>query len=233
MKKWMILSFSLLNVAFGQLNFDKTRIILDASKGDSQSIVVSNSHARHPYLAQAWIEDENGVKMITPLVAQPALQRLEGRQEKQIRVSLIGNQNNLKQDQESLFSFKVLGMPPKSNEGNNEMVIVITSDLKLFYRPKGLPKYNRPDGWLYEAIIEKSGNGISFKNPTPYHMVFMGYSNSSNGKLKGGDRVIKPFATEKFNMNMGNNFTLYFMGDHGGSVKLKYQCSGSSCQLMD
>lgn len=219
------------NMAFGQLNFDRTRIILDASQGNSQSIMVSNSNSTEPYLAQAWIENEQGEKITAPLVALPILQRVEGNQEKQIRVSLIGNQTTLRQDQESLFSFKVLGMPPKSGSGKNEMVIVVTSDLKLFYRPIGIQKYNQPNGWLYDAVVTKSAKGIIYNNPTPYHIVFMGSENIGS-KYKGKDKVIKPFSTESLDITVGNRFTLYFMGDQGDGVKVQYSCANGSCTLI-
>lgn len=230
MKKCFILLVALFfnNLAWGQLNFDRTRIILDASKGDSQSIMVLNSSPTVPYLAQAWIENNKGEKISSPLVALPLLQRIEGNQEKQIRISLMGDHVSLNQNQESLYFFKVLGMPPKNDVGKNEMVIVVTSELKLFYRPKGLPQYSSPNGWVYDLEVSKSNKGFFYNNPTPYHMVLMGVENAGS-KLKGKELIIKPFSKESVDMSVGNNFTLYFVGDMGEAVKVKYNCTSDGC----
>ena len=232
MKKLLIavatLSLSLLNTSYAQLTLDRTRIIFDRAQSNSQSIVVSNTNKNEPYLAQSWIEDEQGNKIESPLVALPILQRINPGQEKQVKVSLAG-QNNLPSDRESMLFFNVLGVPPKTG-AENQVNIVIQSKVKLFYRPKGLKQY-KENGWLKELQISKSGNSYTLQNPTEYHMVILGFSNGPKGKVIEKDIVLKPFASSVVHLSLGNTPTVYFINDFGGTESQNYQCE-NSCQLI-
>ncbi|UNM97452.1 molecular chaperone [Ignatzschineria rhizosphaerae] len=150
MKKTVLfLAGLLLNDAYGQLNFERSRIIFDAGQKNSQSLVVSNISADTPYLAQTWIENDRGEKVITPLAALPILQRINPKQEKQIKISFIGSGAELAPDRESLFFINILGLPPKGKESQSTVSIVIQSKIKVFYRPKGLPAYMLEIGGLF------------------------------------------------------------------------------------
>lgn len=228
MKRLFILTVALLNISYAQLTLDRTRVIFDRGQSSSQSIVVSNTNKNEPYLAQSWIEDEAGNKIESPLVALPILQRINPGQEKQVKISLAG-QNNLPEDRESMLFFNVLGVPPKTDV-ENQVSIVIQSKVKLFYRPKGLPQY-KDNGWLKELQVAKSGNSYTLQNPTPYHIVIFGVSNGSKGKIIEKDLVVKPFSSATVTQTLGNTPTIYFINDYGGTESQSYQC-GSSCQLI-
>lgn len=229
MKRLFILTVALLNISYAQLTLDRTRVIFDRGQSSSQSIVVSNTNKNEPYLAQSWIEDEAGNKIESPLVALPILQRINPGQEKQVKISLAG-QNNLPEDRESMLFFNVLGVPPKTDV-ENQVSIVIQSKVKLFYRPKGLPQY-KDSGWLKELQVAKSGNSYTLQNPTPYHIVIFGVSNGPKGKITEKDLVVKPFGSVTVTEALGNTPTIYFINDYGGTESQSYQC-GSSCQLVD
>lgn len=223
-----MLSLSLLNAAYAQLTLDRTRVIFDRAQSNSQSVVVSNTNKNEPYLAQSWIEDEKGNKIESPLVALPILQRINPGQEKQVKISLAG-QNNLPTDRESMLFFNVLGVPPKT-DAENQVNIVIQSKVKLFYRPKGLKQY-KSNGWLQELGVSKNGNSYTLQNPTEYHMVILGFSNGSKGKVIEKDIILKPFGSEVVNLPLGNTPTIYFINDFGGTESQSYQCK-NSCQLI-
>ncbi|VTR37056.1 Chaperone protein papD precursor [Serratia fonticola] len=55
---------------------DRTRVIFDGSQ-KSVSLNVSNQNKQLPYLAQGWIEDEQGNKIQSPLTVLPPVQRIE------------------------------------------------------------------------------------------------------------------------------------------------------------
>lgn len=219
---------SLLNITYAQLTIDRTRVIFDRAHSSSQSIVVSNSNKNDPYLAQSWIEDDKGNKIEAPLVALPILQRINPGQEKQVKISLAG-QNNLPTDRESMLFFNVLGIPPKTGT-ENQVNIVIQSKVKLFYRPKGLKQYTN-NGWLQELKIDKSGNRYTLTNPTAYHMVILGFSNGAKGEVIEKDIVLKPFSSEVVSLSLGNHPTVYFINDFGGTESQSYQCD-NYCKLI-
>ena len=232
MKKLLIavatLTLSLLNTTYAQLTLDRTRVIFDRAQSNSQSIVVSNTSKNEPYLAQSWIEDDQGNKIESPLVALPILQRINPGQEKQVKVSLAG-QNNLPTDRESMLFFNVLGVPPKTG-AENQVNIVIQSKVKLFYRPKGLKQY-KDSGWLKALEMSKNGNSYTLKNPTEYHMIILGFSNGSKGKIIEKDIVLKPFGTEEVNLPLGVGPIVHFINDYGGTESQAYQCD-NVCTLL-
>lgn len=55
---------------------DRTRVIFNGAE-KSVSLNVSNLNKELPYLAQGWIEDQNGEKISSPLVVLPPVQRIE------------------------------------------------------------------------------------------------------------------------------------------------------------
>lgn len=231
MKRLFILTIALLNVSFAQLTLDRTRVIFDRAQSNSQSVVVKNTNKNAPYLAQSWIEDEQGNKIEMPLVALPILQRINPGQEKQVKISLAG-QNNLPEDRESMFFFNVLGVPPKTTDSENQINIVIQSKVKLFYRPKGLKHYES-SGWLKELEVTKSGNNsYILNNPTGYHIVVSGSSKGTKGKIINQDIVIKPFSNGKIEGSLGNEPTFYFINDYGSAITQSYHCNSTSCILI-
>lgn len=233
MRKIIILLSLVLNVSFAQLSFDRTRVVFDHGKTASQSVVMTNNSKTQPYLAQTWIEDSNGVKITEPLIALPILQRINPNQDKQVKVSLVGQVNNLPQDRESLFYFNALGVPPKASGGGNVVAIVMQSKLKLFYRPKGLAEYPTSNGWLEEIVIRKNGNGLVIQNPSAYHAVLYGITSSGNKKIIEKELIIKPFSSEDYNVRVvGNTLNLFYVSDFGDAKKVTYQCSGDNCRIQ-
>ncbi len=223
----LLLAGTLINVSFAQLSFDRSRVIFDAGKKSSQSVVVTNSNAEAPYLANAWIENDRGEKIVSPLVALPILQRINPKQDKQIKISFMGSDAELAKDRETMLFMNVLGVPPKDDDGTNKISIVIQSKMKLFYRPKGLPTYEH-NGWFEEVMAKKAGNSITLENPTPYYTVIYALTDSRNRTIEK-EINLKPFSSETVNIQVGNKFTMMLIDDYGGSVKMNYACNGNVC----
>ncbi|WP_254556600.1 fimbria/pilus periplasmic chaperone, partial [Salmonella enterica] len=55
---------------------DRTRLVF---RGEDKSISVDmkNANSKLPYLAQSWVEDVKGVKITSPLIVVPPVQRIE------------------------------------------------------------------------------------------------------------------------------------------------------------
>lgn len=230
MKKIIIIGALLLNIASAQLSFDRTRVIFDHGAKNSQSIVVSNTSPKSPYLAQSWLENEYGQKISAPLTALPVLQRINPREEKQIKLNLSGDVSMLPKDRETVLYLNVRGVPPTSD--GNKLNISIQSKLKVFYRPKGMERLE--DKKAFEMLqVTKKGNSLILENPTAYHLVV--YAVKVNGRAKSTDidLLVKPFSTETMNMKLGNDPTIFFVNDQGGSTSMKYQCNTTCTGQLD
>lgn len=55
---------------------DRTRLVFNESD-KSISVTLRNNNEKLPYLAQSWLEDEKGNKIISPLAVLPPVQRID------------------------------------------------------------------------------------------------------------------------------------------------------------
>lgn len=221
----------LLQISFAQVQPMKSRIIFDANAGNSQSIRIKNASATEPFLAQSWIQDASGSKVVKPFIALPMLQRMDPGQEKMVKINFEGTGANIPQDRESLYSYNLAGIPPKSN-ATGQMNVVISSEIKLFYRPKNLPKYELM-GWLKELQVTKRDTEFTLANPTAYHIVIYGFNNGGPTGMVEKDVVLKPFSTEIVNAKVsGNTVAVYIVNDYGSAERIIYHCQNNNpCSL--
>ena len=224
-------SVLMLNISLAQLTFDRTRVIFDQSKTSSISLVTENTNGERPFLAHAWITDNKGNKIQEPLVALPILQRLEANQGKQIRISTVGDVSLLPKDRESLFFLNILGVPSGTANDASQVNVVISTDMKLFFRPKGLKKYTQTQDWAKQLKVSSSGNVLMLDNPTQYHIVIYGFNHTGGDDMVQKDIVVPPLSTEQVEFNAKDKLSVFYILDSGEVEKMTFRCSGNACQL--
>lgn len=67
---------------------DRTRVVFDGGL-QSVSLSVSNQNKQLPYLAQGWLEDEQGNKIQSPLTVLPPVQRIEPGKPSQVKIQAL------------------------------------------------------------------------------------------------------------------------------------------------
>jgi len=218
--------------AVAAVNLDRTRIIYNASD-KSVSVMLENQSKELPYLAQVWLENAQGEKITSPLVALPPMQRIDAGQKSQIRILQLPETAGLPKDRESLFYFNVREVPPKSDMAN-VMQVAIQSRVKLFFRPAELRKLLKAD-WQEQLLVSRLSNGLKLTNPTPFYIT-VGYLGKDNkGNASGFDSVmLAPFATESLtgNQYVSDRYSLGYMDDYGGLQVNQYHCPSVQCQLI-
>lgn len=227
-----LLAASLAAPAMGALNLDRTRIICNASD-KSISVMVENQSKELPYLAQVWLENAQGEKITSPLVALPPMQRIDAGQKSQIRVLQLPATAALPTDRESLFYFNVREVPPKSGLAN-VMQVAIQSRVKLFYRPTQLLKQVR-DHWQDQLQVSRVDNGLKLVNPTPFYIT-LGYLGKDNkGNVPGFDSLmLAPFTTKTLTGSgyVSHQYSIGYMDDYGGLQVNPYRCDTTLCQRV-
>ena len=164
------------------------------------------------------------------MVALPILQRVDPGKDKQVKISIAGDISTLPTSQETIFFFNVLGVPPKTV--GNELKASIQSQLKVFYRPKALPKYKEM-GWTEEMTVEKTRGGLLLHNPSPYHIIIYGFTSKGESKITTKDIILKPFSSENVQVKLsGNIVNIFIVNDFGGGSRLSYDCINNSCTLI-
>ncbi len=209
---------------------DRTRVIFDGGQ-KSMSVNVRNDNTKLPYLAQSWVEDENGNKIQSPLMALPPLQRLEPGAKSLVKIQLApGAEAKLPQDRESLFYFNLREIPPKSNKAN-VLQLALQTRVKMFYRPKALVQ-NQGNGetpWQEQITLTRQGDRYQVNNPTPYYVTLVATGESDMKPL-----MLAPKSSADLGVRaatMGSQPRVAYINDWGGRPVLTFSCSGTSCKV--
>ena len=83
LQAFTLLALGLSQSANAAVGLDRTRVIFDGGK-EATSVNITNNNTQLPYLAQGWIEDEEGKKITSPLIVLPPVQRLEPGKQSQV-----------------------------------------------------------------------------------------------------------------------------------------------------
>lgn len=186
------ISFSF-NAAHASVVMTGTRIIYP------EQVKEKTIQLRNPdnqlYLVQLQVDDNENVSSDSPgsssFIATPQIFRMEPNAGQSIRLQYIGS--NLPQDRESIFYFSFSQLPilKKSEQTGNQLILAITSRVKIFFRPKGI-KGDSADT-AKSLVFKVSGGNIFVTNPTAYHAVIKNASLNINGKtISLADSVIVP-----------------------------------------
>lgn len=213
---------------------DRTRVILNGDD-NTVSMTISNQNKTLPYLAQAWIEDQNNNKVVSPLTILPPLQRVEPGAKSQVKVQVTGGMNILAQDKETLFYFNLREIPPKSSKPNT-LQIALQTRIKLFYRPKGimLTREDQANPYQQKLTLTRQDGHYVANNPTPYYVTIASASATKSGAAVAGFNPIMVPPKESVKLGgsasaMGNSPVLTYINDYGGRPKLTFSCAGNTC----
>lgn len=210
---------------------DRTRAIIPGSE-KGISMTISNENKEQPYLAQAWLENDKGEKISSPLLVVPPMQRVEPGKKSTIRINVLPAASTLPQDRESVFWFSVREVPPRS-EHTNVLQVALQTRIKVFYRPAAIlpEKFSR---WDDQLVLNKVAGGFRIDNPTPYFMSVIA--------LTGGEKevVAKDFkpvmiAPKSSAIVKSNAFAtpwITTINDFGGHPKIGFNCEGAVCHAI-
>ncbi|MGF6191424.1 fimbria/pilus periplasmic chaperone [Serratia sp. 2723] len=231
----LLLSAVVVESAQAAIALDRTRIIFDGSQ-KSVSLNVSNQNKQLPYLAQGWIEDDQGNKIQSPLTVLPPVQRIEPGKPSQVKVQALPAAQMLKQDRETVYYFNLREIPPKSSKPNT-LQIALQTRIKLFYRPTAIAMDKNAPPPQEQLTLSKQGDKYVVNNPTPYYVTLVDASNKKDGPgIKNFEPMMVP---PKGNLPLtvsaaavGNSPVLTYVNDYGGRPQLSFSCNGSTCTVM-
>lgn len=238
--KSAVLAISLLGTlavqqAQAAIALDRTRVVFDDSQ-NAVSLNISNQNKQLPYLAQGWIEDENGNKIQSPLTVLPPVQRLDPGKPSQVKIQALPAAKALPQDRETLYYFNLREIPPKSDKANT-LQLALQTRIKLFYRPASIAIDRNAPPPQESITLSKQGNSYVVNNPTPYYVTFV---DASSKKGAPGIKEFKPLMVPpKGSMplsvgadSVGGSPVLTYVNDYGGRPQLSFSCSGSTCTVV-
>lgn len=218
--------------AMAAIALDRTRVVFNGT-GSSVSLNIKNNNTQLPYLAQSWIEDDQGNKITSPLTALPPVQRVEPGTSSQVKVQGVQSAiADLPQDRESLFYFNLREIPPKSDKPNT-LQIALQTRVKLFYRPPGLEVDTNDAPWQENMTLSQQGNSYLANNPTPYYITLVDASSTVGGATATdfSPLMVPPHGSVALPGGdaLGSNPVVTYVNDYGGRTQLKFNCSDSNC----
>lgn len=231
----LLLSAMVVEPAQAAIALDRTRIIFDGSE-KSVSVSISNQNKQLPYLAQGWIEDEQGNKIQSPITVLPPVQRIEPGKPSQVKIQALPAAKLLRQDSETVYYFNLREIPPRSSKSNT-LQIALQSRIKLFYRPAGITMDKNAPPPQEQLTLTKLGDKYVVNNPTPYFVTLVDASNKKDGPgIKGFEPMMVP---PRSNLPLtvsasavGNSPVLTYVNDYGGRPQLSFSCNDNSCTAM-
>ncbi|AZS50494.1 molecular chaperone [Entomomonas moraniae] len=128
-----------------------------------------------PYMVQVWTDintpNSKPESADGPFIATPQLFKIESNQGQVVRL-MFNNKLSLPTDRESLFHFNFLQFPgvDDSQKEQNKIVLLVTSRLKIFYRPKKLSL--APEEISEKIKFKLSNNKLEVLNNSPYYATF-------------------------------------------------------------
>ena len=231
-----LVAMCLINSAHAAIGLDRTRVVFDGSK-EVVSMNITNNNTQLPYLAQGWIEDEQGNKITSPLIVLPPVQRLEPGKNSQVKVQSLPAVKSLPQDRESVYYFNLREIPPRSDKANS-LQIALQTRIKLFYRPAALiqSRQERSEPWQQELTLTRTGDEYHVNNPTAYYVTLIDARRSKDAETIAGFEPIMLSPKQSLKLGgsvaaLGTQPRLTYVNDYGGRPVLVFSCAGDTCKV--
>lgn len=196
---------------------ETTRVIF--SENDrNQSVVAFNTDKKSSYLAQSWIENEQG-KISPDFIPTPPILKLRPEQKNTIQIT---KNAVLPSDQETIYWLNVKFIPPVDADAENILKFSMTHRIKLFYRPATVSKLS------LEQEVEKltwdiQGNQLVLNNPTAFYINLSRVL--ADGKELKSTSYVAPHSQLKItvgpSIKQKSQIDISYINDYGKSILLK------------
>lgn len=195
------------------ITLSNTRVIYPGDARNGITYTLTNNTPR-PYLLQSRIlpygdstpDNETREAEKTPFIVLPPLTRFEPDTALTLRIRLT--QNVLPQDRESVFTLALNAIPAQTETGEQTRLVISTqNNLKLFYRPAGLPPADETT-LAEQPVFRRSDNTLTVKNPSPFYITFSSLSAGNTNIDLRNTRMVAPFSEQSWPLPAGAGGTL-------------------------
>ena len=172
------------------------------------TVQVTNDDKKFPRLVQAWL-DSGDEKMTpeqsdVPFTLTPPAFRVEGGKSQSLR--MVYTKEPLPADKESVFWLNVLEVPPKLDDGDNQLRFAFRIRTKVFFRPQGLPGTPQDAVATLQWSWHKTAQGseLEVRNPSPYYVSFqdvaLALGSQPDARLNRSDQyqMVTPGASQRY-----------------------------------
>lgn len=138
-----------------------------------------------------------------PFLVTPPLKRVDAGEGMTLRIRLT--ELSLPKDRESVFYLSVKAIPAVTDSdsaSNGKLVVAVVNNIKLFYRPEGLPAGSKES--RRAAAIQPPGESLVVDNPTPFYINFSQVT--VGGKPISADglrKLVPPYGQQRYDLVKG------------------------------
>ncbi|HEP1896427.1 TPA: molecular chaperone [Kluyvera cryocrescens] len=196
------------------IQLGRTRVIYDANKKEA-SLPLINSEKELPWLIQSWVMNADN-KTRAPFIITPPLFRLDPKSEQTLRI--MKSENITQTNVESLYYLIVRMIPAsdRQNQQSNVLNIIYKTQIKLFYRPKGLE--GSADDACKNLHFSQSGKQLTIENTSHFYTVF---SSLTLGSSKVQADMVAPQSSVTLPLNVPiatSSASWHCINDYGGET---------------
>lgn len=196
------------------IQLGRTRVIYDANKKEA-SLPLINSEKELPWLIQSWVMNADN-KTRAPFIITPPLFRLDPKSEQTLRI--MKSENIPQTNVESLYYLIVRMIPAsdRQNQQSNVLNIIYKTQIKLFYRPKGLE--GSADDACKNLHFNQSGKQLTIENTSHFYTVF---SSLTLGSSKVQADMVAPQSSVTLPLNAPiatSSASWHCINDYGGET---------------
>ena len=224
----IIFLFAFINKTMASVTLVGTRIIYNSASKE-KTLQFSNQDNK-PSLVQIWVDSKaknsSPDKASAPFIITPPIFRIDAKKSQLVRIMFSGKEK-LPADRESVFYFNFLQVPAVNDEDKdkNKLLLMVTNNLKLFYRPANLQ--GDPNQMADNLLVSRTGNSLTIKNPMPFHANISSATIVSNNKIEiiKNIKMIAPFSSQDFPIQgtfKKSQVTLKVINDYGVEIKRTY-----------
>lgn len=211
-----ILAFGITQGTFAGTGLETTRVIF-AEKDRNQSVVAFNTDKNSSYLAQSWVETDQG-KISPDFVVTPPILKLRPEQKNTIQIT---KNAVMKPDQETLYWLNVKFVAPVPANAENILKFSMIHRIKLIHRPTALSKFEIEEE-AKKVTWAIQNDQLILNNPTAF------YINISkvevDGKTIKSVSYVAPHAQQKIPLGFVATskapIKISFVNDYGKSILL-------------
>jgi chaperone protein EcpD len=172
------------------------------------TIQLTNDDKKLPRLVQVWLDSGNEKltpeQSDVPFTITPPVFRMEPGKSQSLR--MVYTKEPLPADKESAFWLNVLEVPPKLENGENQLRFGFRIRTKVFFRPQGLPGTPQDAAAQLRWSLLKTDQGsvLEVRNPTPYYVSFqdvaLALGAQSDARLNHSDQyeMVAPGGSQRY-----------------------------------
>lgn len=207
-----------------------SRIVFQANQGD-KTLQFQNS-GEVPNMVDIRISaqeepDAEADEAQSTFVVMPQIFRIDSNKGQIVRL-ILTDASSLPTDRESVFYLRFSQLPAQrvSTQNENQIIFMLTSRVKLFYRPAGLPGSGGNTG--DKLRVSWVDGGLRVENPTPFYVSSIGTSLTQGDQVQEVRQVemIAPYSTVVWPaQRLGSSnavFRIAVMNDYGASAEFEH-----------